>query len=85
MEEPLVLGDIDRHIAEVGREHDISGIFAEIESENTSGQSMLRSNLKYRPRKCALKSINRTSVEAGTSQKARGRAKKRRRATGSTN
>ena len=81
MEPPLVLGDTDKRIAKLRRHHDISGILDEIERENTSGLSSLRSNLTFRPRKCTLKSINRRTVEARTSEKARGRAKKRRRAS----
>ena len=81
MEPPLVLGDTDKRIAELGRKLDISGPLAEIERENASGRGSLRSNLTFRPRKCTLKSIDRKTVEARTSEKARGRAKKRRRAT----
>ena len=74
----------EKLLSELRREFDISAILAEIQSEGGPGrdkkvESMLRSNLRLRPRKSTPKAANQPTAEAGTSQQARGRAKKRRR------
>ena len=68
------VSDANEHMAELQKTHDLSGIFAEIESE-------VRSKSIFPPRNSTLESVNRKIVEAGASPKARGKAKKRRRAT----
>ncbi len=79
MEPPFVLGLTDKHIEYLGEMHDISGLVAEIYNKNTLGGGSSRPNLTFQPIKYTSKSISRTTVEAGTSMKARGLAKKKRR------